>query len=166
MWSTMTGEQTLALTTHSQTGVELVDPRGQRFAAAITAGLLVFALILGPVAGLGILLVQTLAFAAGSVLGLRYHPWGWIYRVLVRPRLDAPKELEDARPPRFAQTVGLVFGVTGLIGAVAGLPALFYLAVGFALIAALLNAVFNLCLGCELYLLAKRLLGRIETAKG
>jgi len=36
----------------------------------------------------------------------------------------------------------------------------FYIATGFALIAATLNAVFDYCLGCELYLLGRRLLGK------
>ena len=138
---------------------ELVDPRGPRFAAAITAVLLAAALILGPASGLPVLIVQALAFAAGSLLGLRRQPWGWIFRVAVRPRLAPPAELEDARPPRFAQTVGLVFALAGLLGAAASLPALFYVATGFALVAALLNAVFDYCLGCEVYLIGRRLLG-------
>lgn len=149
----------------SPTGAKpgLIDPRGQRFTAAITATLLAVILLLGPTAGLPILIVQTLAFAAGSLLGLRSHPWGWVFRVAVRPRLGPPSELEDARPPRFAQTVGLVFGLAGLLGAIATLPTLFYVAIGFALVAALLNAVFNFCLGCELYLLGRRLLNRAAT---
>ncbi|HOQ52334.1 MAG TPA: DUF4395 domain-containing protein [Micropruina sp.] len=138
----------------------LIDPRGQRFTAAITAGLLALTLILGPGAGLWILVVQTLAFAAGSLLGLSYSPWGLIFRSAVRPRLAPPTELEDARPPRFAQTVGLAFAVVGLIGAIAGLSVLFYVAIGFALVAALLNAIFNFCLGCEIYLLGTRVLAR------
>ena len=141
----------------------LTDPRGQRFTAAITAALLVVILLLGPAAGLPVLIVQTLAFAAGSLLGLGYHPWGWLFRVAVRPRLGPPSELEDARPPRFAQTVGLLFALAGLLGVVANLPALFYVAIGFALVAALLNAVFNFCLGCEIYLLGRRLLNRAAT---
>lgn len=75
----------------------------------------------------------------------------------MRPRLGAPTELEDPRPPRFAQTVWLGFAVVGLLGALVGLPVVFYVAVAFALVAALLNAIFNFCLGCEMYLLAKRL---------
>ena len=138
----------------------LIDPRGQRFTAAITAGLLALTLILGPGAGLWILVVQTLAFAAGSLLGLSYSPWGLLFRSAVRPRLAPPTEPEDARPPRFAQTVGLAFAVVGLIGAIAGLSVLFYVAIGFALVAALLNAIFNFCLGCEIYLLGTRVLAR------
>lgn len=150
----------MSSTTQTAARAELIDPRGQRFAAAITAALLAVSLILGPGAGLWVLVVQTLAFAAGSLLGLSSSPWGLIYRRAVRPRLGPPTELEDARPPRFAQSVGLGFAVVGLLGAVAGLPALFYVAVGFALVAALLNAVFSFCLGCEIYLLGTRVLAR------
>ena len=150
----------MSSTTESAAKVELVDPRGQRFVAGITSALLARILILGPAAGLPVRIVQTLALAAASLLGLGFHPWGWIYRTAVRPRLGEPTELEDARPPRFAQGVGLLFAVVGLIGAFAGLTVLFYVAIGFALIAALLNAVFNFCLGCEFYLLGKRLLAR------
>lgn len=143
--------------TRTSTVPQQTDPRGQRFSAAVTAALLIVILLLGPTAGLPVLIVQTLAFAAGALLGLQFQPWGWLFRTLVRPRIGAPKELEDARPPRFAQTVGLAFAIAGLLGAFAGLPVLFYVAVGFALIAALLNAIFNFCLGCELYLLGRRL---------
>ena len=75
---------------------------------------------------------------------------------LVRPRLGAPRELEDPRPPRFAQAVGLGFAVVGPVGFAAGLTALALVATGLALAAALLNAVFGFCLGCEIYLLLQR----------
>ncbi len=135
-----------------------VDPRGPRFGAAVTTVVLASVLVLGPQLGLPLLIIQTFAFGAGSLLGLRYQPYGWVFRRFIRPRLAAPAGLEDERPPRFAQTVGLLFAAVALIGAFAGGPALFYVAAGFALIAATLNAVFNFCLGCELYLLGRRLL--------
>jgi hypothetical protein len=137
---------------------ETVDPRSPRFGAVITSVVLAVTVILGPLWGIPLLIVQTLAFGAGSILGLKYQPYGWIYRTFVRPKLAPPSELEDVRPPRFAQTVGFAFGLLGLLGAILFLPVLFYIAVGFALVAALLNAVFNYCLGCEVYLLSKRLL--------
>ena len=135
-----------------------VDPRGPRFGAAVTTVVLAAILVLGPHLGLPLLIIQTFAFGAGSLLGLRYQPYGWAFRRFIRPRLAPPAELEDERPPRFAQTVGLLFAAVALIGAFAGAPALFSVAAGFALIAATLNAVFNFCLGCELYLLGRRLL--------
>lgn len=146
---------------------ELLDPRGTRFAAAITAVVLAATLILGPAWGLPLLVGQLLAFAIGSLLGVRLHPYGWLFRKLVRPRLAPPTEWEDARPPRFAQTVGLVFAFVGLFAALANLDLVFYVAIGFALVAALLNAIFSFCLGCELYLLGRRVLGssRSKTAE-
>lgn len=136
----------------------LIDPRGPRFGAVITSIVLASALILGPGSGLVLLIIQTLVFAAGALLGLRHQPYGWIFRTVVRPRLAPPNELEDARPPRFAQAVGLGFAVLGVIGSLSGAAALFYMAVGFALVAALLNAVFDFCLGCEVYLVGRRVL--------
>ncbi len=74
----------------------------------------------------------------------------------MRPRLAAPAHLEDPQPPRFAQGVGLVFAVVGLVGYLSGAPLVGAIATGFALAAALLNAVFGFCLGCEMYLLIRR----------
>jgi branched-subunit amino acid transport protein AzlD len=63
---------------------------------------------------------------------------------------------EDVRPPQFAQSVGLIFAVVGVAGSLAGIPAIFTIATAFALAAAFLNAAFNFCLGCEMYLLLVR----------
>lgn len=144
----------------------LIDPRGPRFGAAVTSVLLAGALLAGPSTGLPLLLVQTFAFAAGALLGLRYQPWGWVFRRYVRPRLAPSADLEDERPPRFAQAVGLGFAVAALTGVLLGVPALFLTATGLALAAALLNAVFGLCLGCELYLLGARLRARAGAGTG
>jgi hypothetical protein len=144
-----------------------VDPRGPRFSAGVTSVLLALALVLfqaSPLLALVLLLIQTVAFAAGSLIGLAAQPWGVAFRTLVRPRLQPPTELEDAAPPRFAQGVGLAFALAALLGWFIGSPALFFVAVGFALVAALLNAIFDFCLGCELYLLGKRLLRRTADA--
>src|SRR5664279_2904240 len=87
-----------------------IDPRGPRFGAAITSVVLAVTLLLGPgTPALVLLVLQTAVFALGSLVGLSAQPYGVVYRRLVRPRLSKPTELEDPRPPRFAQTVGLVF---------------------------------------------------------
>lgn len=140
---------------------EVIDPRGSRFSAALTSIVLAAVLILGPGWGLPLLAIQLLAFATGSLVGPRHQPYGWVFRTLVRPRLGPPAELEDARPPRFAQTVGLVFALIGFFAALAGADIMFHIAIGLALLAALLNAIFGFCLGCELYLLGRRVLARI-----
>lgn len=135
-----------------------VDPRGPRFGAGITTIVLAVILLLGPNSFWAAVLLafQTLVFAGGAILGLPYQLYGVIYRKFVAPKLSKPKELEDPQPPRFAQAVGAVFALLGAVGWVLGLSGLFYAAVGLALAAAFLNAAFNFCLGCEMYLLLRR----------
>jgi hypothetical protein len=138
-----------------------VDPRGQRFAAAVTAVALVVVLLTAPSAfGIALLGVQAALFAIAAGLGVQRTPHAWVFRRLVRPRLAPPQDLEDAAPPRFAQAVGLAFALVGLLGYSFGATLVGAIATGFALAAALLNAVLGLCLGCEAYLLIRRLNAR------
>jgi len=135
-----------------------IDPRGPRFAATLTTLVLAAALLLAPsVATVALLAVQVVVFAIGATRGVQHTPHAWLFRTAVRPRLSAPEELEDPAPPRFAQGVGLAFGVVALVGYVAGADLLGAIATGLALAAAFLNAAFGLCLGCEVYLLLQRL---------
>ncbi|GGO93582.1 membrane protein [Nocardioides phosphati] len=135
-----------------------IDPRGPQFAAALTAIVLVGALALLPgAAGLVLLVLQTFLFGLGALLGVARSPQAWLFRRFVRPRLGAPEHLEDAAPPQFAQQVGFAFASVGLVAWSLGLDIVGAVAVGFALAAALLNALFGFCLGCEVYLLFKRL---------
>jgi MFS family permease len=137
----------------------LVDPRGLRFGAAVTT----FVLALVLVTGNGWLLAtQALVFALGAV---DQPPYGLLFRRFVRPRLGPPAELEDARPPRFAQALGLVFALAGVVGFALGSGIVALTATAMALIAAFLNAAFGVCLGCELYLLFRRTITRRATAR-
>jgi hypothetical protein len=130
-----------------------VDPRGQRFAAALTTVVLAAVLLTGSWV---LLAVQALVFGIGAVAGVRRSPYAVVYARLVRPRLGPPEHTEDPQPPRFAQAVGLVLAVAGLAGFALGLEVLALVATGLALVAALLNAALGLCLGCEVYLLIRR----------
>jgi len=130
-----------------------IDPRGPRFGALIT--MVVFAVVL-VTGNVWVLAAQGLLFAIGAFLGLPKSPYGLVYRTLVRPRLGPPKELEAAAPPRFAQAVGLVICVIGVIGYGTGLTPLGMAAAAVGLVAAVLNGVFGLCLGCEMYLVIRR----------
>ena len=131
-----------------------VDPRGVRFAAAVTT--VVLALVL--LSGSGWLLAaQGVVFALGAFVGLRFAPYSVLYRVLVAPRLGPPTEREEAAPVRFSQLVGFAFALVGTVGYLTGLTALGIVATAFALVAALLNAAIGFCLGCEMYALIHRL---------
>ncbi|MFI6932609.1 DUF4395 domain-containing protein [Streptomyces sp. NPDC050287] len=136
-----------------------IDVRGPRFGAAVTTVVLAVALITGSA---WLLAWQTLAFALGAAGGVSRSPYGRLFRAVVRPRLGPPTEFEAPEPPRFAQAVGLVFAGLGLIGFTLGPDWLGLAATGAALAAAFLNATFGYCLGCEMYLLVRRVMVRTE----
>ena len=131
-----------------------IDPRGPRFGAVITTVVLAVVLLTSSAWLLG---VQLAVFAIGALAGLRYAPYGLVYRHLVRPRLGPPTRTEPEAPPRFSQGVGMVFAGVGTIGFAAGLPVLGIVFAAFALAAAFLNAAFDYCLGCQMYLLIQRI---------
>ena len=133
--------------------VNLIDARGPRFSAVITTLVLAAALVTQSAA---LIAIQLVVFAIGAFTGPAKTPYAFLFKKFVKPRLKGAVPTEDARPPQFAQSVGLIFAVVALTGSLLSIPALFTVAVGFALFAAFLNAAFNFCLGCEIYLLALR----------
>jgi hypothetical protein len=132
----------------------VIDARGPRFSAVLTTLVLATALISGQT---WILIAQGIVFAIGAFRGPQFTPYAFIFRTFIKPRIKGEVKTEDVRPPQFAQSVGLIFAVVGVAGSLAGVPAIFTIATGFALAAAFLNAAFNFCLGCEIYLLSFRL---------
>ncbi len=133
----------------------LIDPRGPRFAAAITTVVFVLVLVFGSA---WLALAQAVVFALTAFT--KFGPYGLIYRALIAPRLGKPAELEPWQPVRFAQIVGLGFALISGFGYLFGVTVVGVVAAGFALAAAFLNAAFGLCLGCEVYLAYRRILGR------
>lgn len=137
-----------------------IDPRGPRFTAGVTAALLLLVAVLGfggaDLAAWLLLTGLAALFAWGAFAGVRRHPFGLLFKRFVRPRLAPPDELEDPRPPTFAQGVGFAVTVAGVLLGAIGLPLAIPIAASLAFVAAFLNAVFGYCFGCQLYLLLVR----------
>ncbi len=148
----MTQTTSHPLTTSTKTTT--IDARGPRFAALITTVILVAALVSHSV---WVIAFQAFVFGIGALRGPQLTPYSWIFRTFVRPRLKGEVPTEDIRPPQFAQSVGLIFSLVATAGLVADISLLFTIAAGAALAAAFLNAAFDYCLGCEVYLLLLRL---------
>lgn len=150
-----------------------IDPRGPRFGATITVITLLIELVLllGSNSGVttnnsivvnwltpaGMLLsFIVLVFGIGAFAGIQKHPYGFVFKKLIRPRLQAPSELENPKPPTFAQLIGFIITAAGLVFLVLGISVGAIIAVAFAFVAAFLNSVFNFCLGCQIYVLLVR----------
>lgn len=158
-----------------------IDPRGPRFGAAVTSALLLVAIFLaltGPATTLSagsstltqlaldpgfLALVAIAILFAWSLVAPGSQPLQAVFRSAVQPKLAPPEEWEDARPPRFAQGVGLAVVGVGLVLHLAGVPLALVIAGAAAFIAAALNATVGFCLGCEIYLLLVRV--RVITPK-
>jgi hypothetical protein len=136
-----------------------LDMRGPRFAAAVTTLVLIVILVTG---NGWLALAQTIVFALGAV-SARYAPYGLLFRTVVAPSLGPPREFEPAEPVRFAQGVGFAFLAVASVAYLSGANVVGLVATGFALAAAFLNAAFGLCLGCEVYLLIRRVTARTAT---
>ncbi len=130
-----------------------IDARGPRFSAALTTVVLAIALVTG---SMWVAAFQAVVFAIGALKGPQFTPYAFIYRSFIKPRLKSPLRTEDVRPPKFAQAIGLAFALVAVIGAVAGSSAVFSIAIGAALAAAFLNAAFDFCFGCQIYLILAR----------
>jgi hypothetical protein len=157
------------MTTSSENQIG-IDPRGPRFGAGITAVLLAAVLFrsfsYGDIAptlaervireDFTLLLAINLLFAWGVFAGVARHPWGSVYRAILRPRLKPPSHLEHPTPPTFAQGVGFLITGLGLVLHLAGIDGALAISAGLAFVAAFLNAVFGLCLGCEMYAILAR----------
>ena len=131
----------------------IIDARGPRFGAVITTFVLAAALVTH---NAWFVIAQAAVFAIGAYKGPQYTPYAFVYKTFVKPRLKGAVPTEDVRPPQFAQKVGLLFATVAIVGALLGIDVIVISAVSMALAAAFLNAAFNFCLGCEIYLLLLR----------
>ena len=133
----------------------LIDVRGPRFSAAITFVVLAVAFAFRSPA---VLAVQVAVFAVASLAGLRWSPYGNLFRLLKR-RLNwgPPPATEPEAGPRFAQLMGLLFSGGGLLAITFGASGLGWALVLVVIALSGLLAATGLCVGCEVHALGRRL---------
>lgn len=137
-----------------------VDPRALRFSAAATASVLVVVLLTVGLArplALGLLASQVAVFGFTAFVSVHWSVWAQIFARFVWPRIRPATELEDARPARFAQFIGFLLTALALLGFVFGVNGVGYGLTAVAVAGAVIRATTGVCLGCKIYLLARRL---------
>ena len=128
----------------------LIDPRGHRFGAGVSAVLLIVATVAGTP---WLVAVVLLSIGGSAAFGLKYSIYGVIWRRIVRVASLGRVEPEHEYPPRFAQVLGSIALTLALVAFAAGASTLGWV---FALAVAGLQtllAVTGYCLGCRLYFL-------------
>jgi uncharacterized protein DUF4395 len=135
---------------------DVIDSRAPRANQLVVGVLALVAVTVGPWWLLALLALQ---LALGLTLGRRWCLACVAYFELVQPRFgEGP--LEDARPPRFANMVGL--GVLSLASLtyLAGLDTADVVLGSLVAVLALLAATTGFCAGCEAYKIGYLLTGR------
>ena len=142
-------------TAHPYRDLDVIDSRAPRANQVVVGTVALLAVVTGWWPLLAVLAAQ---LAIGLTFGRQYCLPCLAYFELIQPRFgEGP--LEDSRPPRFANKVGLVFLTAASVAYVAGLP-LVGLALGSIVAAlALLAATTGFCVGCWMYKLAAPLFG-------
>lgn len=128
------------------------DPVDEISARIVAAGVVVQAVAF-LVSGEGWLLVPLVyGFVARVATGPTLSPLGRFATRVVTPRLTWVEHRFVPGPPkRFAQAIGVGFSSVAAAGWLAGAPVLTYVALGLLVIAATLESVFAVCLGCIVY---------------
>jgi hypothetical protein len=146
----------IARSAHPYRDTDVIDSRAPRFNQAVVGVVAVFGVATG---WWWLLALLALQLAVGLTFGRRYCLPCVAYFELVQPRFgEGP--LEDSRPPRVANMVGIaVLGAASAAYAAGGVT----VGAGLGLLVAalaLIAAVTGFCTGCEAYKLGLRLTGR------
>ena len=136
-----------------------IDVRGPRFGAAITFAVLVAAYLLRSP---GLLAFQVVVFGIAAFAGLRWSPYGNVFRFLKRNLkfIGPPPETEPESGPRFSQLMGFLFTAAGLAALTNGAETLGWSLVLVVVALSALLAFTGICVGCEMYALGQRIRGR------
>jgi hypothetical protein len=135
-----------------------IDVRGPRVSAAITFVVLVAAFLTRSTV---LLALQVVVFAIAAFAGLRWSPYGNLFRFAKRRfDLGPPPATEPEAGPRFSQLMGFLFSAAGLVAILAGAETLGWALVLIVVALSALLAATGLCVGCEVYALGQRLLRR------
>jgi hypothetical protein len=95
--------------------------------------------------------VLAYGFVARALSGPTLSPLGQFVTRVVTPRLHIAERPVAGPPKRFAQGMGVVFSVTALVLTVLGYWGAGQIVLIFLVVAALLESVLGLCLGCKVF---------------
>jgi hypothetical protein len=134
---------------HPYRDTDVIDSRAPRVNQAVIGSLALVAVLTGTEWILPVLAAQ---LAVGLTFGRQYCLPCLFYFEVLQPRVGEGA-LEDSRPPRFANLVGVVFLTVASVAIYAGAETLGWALASVVAALALLAATTGLCLGCEMYLL-------------
>ena len=98
-----------------------------------------------------VLIPLAYGFLARVLSGPRFSPLAQLVTRVVTPRLDVEHRFVPGPPKRFAQSIGLLFSGGALLSWILGWYPVSYLLISGLVVAATLESVFAICLGCRVF---------------
>ena len=136
------------------------DPVNETSARLVAAGVVIEAIVFLIVREWWVLIPLTYGFLARVATGPTLSPLGQfvtrsatpsVEHVLRRRRPGFESRQVPGRPKRFAQSIGLAFTASASIAWALGAPSVAVVLIGLLAVAATLESVFAICLGCIAY---------------
>ena len=124
------------------------NPVNESSARLVAAGAVLQSIVYLVVRQWWVLVPLAFGVAARVIAGPRFSPLGRLVTEVITPRLLVDHRFVPGPPKRFAQGVGLVFSAGALAAHLAGAPHVAIVLIAGLTVAASLEALFALCLGC------------------
>jgi hypothetical protein len=128
------------------------DPVNEVSARLVAAGVVLMSVATIVLAQPWLTLVIAYGFLARVISGPTLSPLGQLVTRGITPRLPARPRPVPGPPKRFAQAIGATVSVSAALLALGlGMHGAAYVLLGLLIIAATLESVFGLCLGCRAF---------------
>jgi lysylphosphatidylglycerol synthetase-like protein (DUF2156 family) len=131
------------------------NPVNEKAARVVAGTVLAFALLILATGSFWLLVPLAYGFWARVLTGPRLSPLGWLAARKVAPRLGPPKYVAGP-PKRFAQGIGAALTTSVAVLALAGATTAASALVVLLAIAAGLESILAVCLGCHVFALLMR----------
>jgi hypothetical protein len=133
------------------------NPVNEKAARVVAGTVAALALMTLATSAQWLLIPLAYGFIARTLTGPTLSPLGWVASQVIAPRLGPPRPVPGP-PKRFAQAIGATLTTAAAVCALGfGADGTATVLLAMLLVAATLEAVFGLCLGCKLFALGMRL---------
>ncbi len=127
------------------------NPANETSARLVAAGVVLMSAFFLLTNSTLILVALTYGFAARVAAGSAFSPLALFVTRVVTPKLNFNHKFVPGPPKRFAQTIGLTFAATALALALLDYSTAAQLVIAALIMAATLESVFAICLGCIMF---------------
>ena len=127
------------------------NPVNETSARIVAAGAVVLGLAYVITGNVVVLAALTYGFLARVTTGPAFSPLGLLATRVITPRIRAEHKFVPGPPKRFAQAIGLTFGIVALVLVALDQPMASRVVIAGLVGAAFLESAFAFCLGCVMF---------------